>query len=134
MTVTRKQWWWLLYLCKEFNTIYVINWYYSEMFGYPCWDVHCRHYGNTHGKSNVLTSNDLTSFMYQIAKGMDYLSSRGVSRDLLSFSTHTTILSITGNSRRIILKIVFDSGSVRVALTPSPTLMKMKIKMILQIP
>lgn len=38
-----------------------------------------RHYGNTHGKSNVLTSGDLTSFMYQVARGMDYLSSRGVS-------------------------------------------------------
>lgn len=38
-----------------------------------------RHYGNTHGKSNILTSGDLTSFMYQVARGMDYLSSRGVS-------------------------------------------------------
>ncbi|EDW33843.1 GL21933 [Drosophila persimilis] len=37
-----------------------------------------RHYGNTHGKSNILTSCDLTSFMYQIAKGMDYLTARGV--------------------------------------------------------
>ncbi|XP_037943198.1 tyrosine kinase receptor Cad96Ca-like, partial [Teleopsis dalmanni] len=36
-----------------------------------------RHYGNTHGKSNILTSGDLTSFMYQVAKGMDYLTSRG---------------------------------------------------------
>uniref|UniRef100_A0A1A9VPT8 Protein kinase domain-containing protein n=1 Tax=Glossina austeni TaxID=7395 RepID=A0A1A9VPT8_GLOAU len=35
------------------------------------------HYGNTHGKSNILTSGDLTSFMYQVAKGMDYLTSRG---------------------------------------------------------
>lgn len=38
-----------------------------------------RHYGNTHGKSSILTSGDLTSFMYQVARGMDYLSSRGVS-------------------------------------------------------
>lgn len=38
-----------------------------------------RHYGNTHGKSKTLTSADLTSFMYQVAKGMDYLTSRGVS-------------------------------------------------------
>lgn len=38
-----------------------------------------RHYGNTHGKSNVLTSGDLTSFMYQVARGMEYLSMKGVS-------------------------------------------------------
>ncbi|KAH8312491.1 hypothetical protein KR044_011030 [Drosophila immigrans] len=43
-----------------------------------------RHYGNTHGKSNILTSGDLTSFMYQVAKGMDYLTSRGVSRNILN--------------------------------------------------
>lgn len=40
----------------------------------------CRHYGNTHGKSNILTSGDLTSFMYQVARGMDYLTSRGVNK------------------------------------------------------
>lgn len=38
-----------------------------------------RHYGNTHAKSSILTSGDLTSFMYQVARGMDFLSSRGVS-------------------------------------------------------
>lgn len=38
-----------------------------------------RHYGNTHGKSKTLTSGDLTSFMYQVARGMDFLTSRGVS-------------------------------------------------------
>lgn len=41
-------------------------------------EIICRHYGNTHGKSNILTSGDLTSFMYQVARGMDYLSSKGV--------------------------------------------------------
>lgn len=30
----------------------------------------------------MLTSGDLTSFMYQVAKGMDYLTSRGVSIEL----------------------------------------------------
>lgn len=44
----------------------------------------CRHYGNTHGKSNILTSGDLTSFMYQVARGMDYLSSRGVRTNKLN--------------------------------------------------
>uniref|UniRef100_A0A182FUR2 Uncharacterized protein n=1 Tax=Anopheles albimanus TaxID=7167 RepID=A0A182FUR2_ANOAL len=38
------------------------------------------HYGNTHGKSKILTSGDLTSFMFQVARGMDFLTSRGSAR------------------------------------------------------
>jgi len=38
-----------------------------------------RYYGNMHGKSDTLTSQDLTGFAYQCARGMDYLSSKGVS-------------------------------------------------------
>lgn len=38
-----------------------------------------RHYGNTHGGSRYLTSRDLTHFAYQVARGMDFLSSKGVS-------------------------------------------------------
>jgi len=38
-----------------------------------------RYYGNLHGPSNSLTSRDLTSFVYQVARGMEFLSSKGVS-------------------------------------------------------
>lgn len=38
-----------------------------------------RSYDNMHGKSNTLTSRHLTSFCYQIARGMQFLSSKGVS-------------------------------------------------------
>ena len=38
-----------------------------------------RDYGNLHGPSRTLTSRDLTSFLYQVAKGMEFLSSKGVS-------------------------------------------------------
>ena len=37
-----------------------------------------KNYNNTSGKSKTLTSQDLVSFMYQVARGMEFLSSRGV--------------------------------------------------------
>lgn len=38
-----------------------------------------KNYNNTSGKSKTLTSQGLVSFMYQVARGMEFLSSRGVS-------------------------------------------------------
>lgn len=36
------------------------------------------HYGNLHGASKQLTARDLTSFAYQVARAMDYLTNKGV--------------------------------------------------------
>ncbi|XP_032288741.1 tyrosine kinase receptor Cad96Ca isoform X2 [Drosophila virilis] len=76
-----------------------------------------RHYGNTHGKSNVLTSGDLTSFMYQVAKGMDYLTSRGIihrdlaARNILITDDHTCKVADFGFARDIITSKIYERKS-----------------------
>ncbi|TMW50031.1 hypothetical protein DOY81_004897 [Sarcophaga bullata] len=76
-----------------------------------------RHYGNTHGKSNVLTSGDLTSFMYQVAKGMDYLTSRGIihrdlaARNILIADDHTCKVADFGFARDVITSKVYERKS-----------------------
>lgn len=44
-----------------------------------------RYYNNMHGQSKSLTSRDLTSFVYQVAKGMEFLSANGVRTGGLSY-------------------------------------------------
>ncbi|EDW13718.1 tyrosine kinase receptor Cad96Ca [Drosophila mojavensis] len=76
-----------------------------------------RHYGNTHGKSNVLTSGDLTSFMYQVARGMDYLTSRGIihrdlaARNILITDDHTCKVADFGFARDIVTSKIYERKS-----------------------
>ncbi|XP_055905286.1 tyrosine kinase receptor Cad96Ca [Eupeodes corollae] len=76
-----------------------------------------RHYGNTHGKSNILTSGDLTSFMYQVAKGMDYLTSRGIihrdlaARNILITDDNTCKVADFGFARDIVTSKVYERKS-----------------------
>lgn len=51
-----------------------------------------RNYNNTHGLSNTLTSRDLTSFVYQVAKGMNFLSNNGVSLDIIFWFLFSFVL------------------------------------------
>lgn len=76
-----------------------------------------KHYGNTHGKSKILTSGDLTSFMYQVARGMDFLTSRGIihrdlaARNILITDDHTCKVADFGFARDIITSKVYERKS-----------------------
>lgn len=41
------------------------------------------YYGNLHGSSSHLSSRDLTSFAYQVARAMEFLETKGVTYNLL---------------------------------------------------
>ncbi|XP_053684738.1 tyrosine kinase receptor Cad96Ca [Sabethes cyaneus] len=76
-----------------------------------------KHYGNTHGKSKILTSGDLTSFMYQVARGMDFLTSRGIihrdlaARNILITEDHTCKVADFGFARDIVTSKVYERKS-----------------------
>ncbi|XP_058982601.1 tyrosine kinase receptor Cad96Ca isoform X2 [Musca domestica] len=76
-----------------------------------------RHYGNTHGKSNILTSGDLTSFIYQIANGMQFLTSRGIihrdlaARNILITDNHICKVADFGFARDVITSKVYERKS-----------------------
>ncbi|XP_069695707.1 tyrosine kinase receptor Cad96Ca isoform X1 [Periplaneta americana] len=76
-----------------------------------------RYYGNLHGPSNSLTSRDLTSFVYQVARGMDFLSSKGIihrdlaARNILVGENHICKVADFGFARDIISSHVYERKS-----------------------
>ncbi|XP_049539460.1 tyrosine kinase receptor Cad96Ca-like [Anopheles darlingi] len=76
-----------------------------------------KHYGNTHGKSKILTSGDLTSFMFQVSRGMDFLTSRGIihrdlaARNILITEDHTCKVADFGFARDIVTSKVYERKS-----------------------
>ncbi|PNF22937.1 Tyrosine kinase receptor Cad96Ca [Cryptotermes secundus] len=76
-----------------------------------------RYYGNLHGPSNSLTSRDLTSFVYQVARGMEFLSSKGIihrdlaARNILVGENHICKVADFGFARDIISSHVYERKS-----------------------
>lgn len=76
-----------------------------------------RYYNNMHGSSDCLTSQNLTSFCYQIAKGMQYLSSKGIihrdlaARNILVTEDHTCKIADFGFARDVMSSHVYERKS-----------------------
>ncbi|KAK7873902.1 hypothetical protein R5R35_005754 [Gryllus longicercus] len=76
-----------------------------------------RCYGNLHGASASLTSRDLTSCAYQVARGMDFLSSKGIihrdlaARNVLVGEGHVCKVADFGFARDVIASHVYERKS-----------------------
>ncbi|XP_017781118.1 PREDICTED: tyrosine kinase receptor Cad96Ca [Nicrophorus vespilloides] len=76
-----------------------------------------RYYNNMHGQSKSLTSRDLTSFAYQVAKGMEFLSTKGIihrdlaARNVLINDEHTCKVADFGFARDVIDSHVYERKS-----------------------
>nr|CAD7575383.1 unnamed protein product [Timema californicum] len=76
-----------------------------------------RFYGNLHGPSNTLTSRDLTTFVYQVARGMEFLSAKGIihrdlaARNVLVGENHVCKVADFGFARDVIANHVYERKS-----------------------
>ncbi|KAK6645064.1 hypothetical protein RUM43_001340 [Polyplax serrata] len=76
-----------------------------------------RCYGNMHGESKTLTSRDLTGFAYQCARGMEFLSSKGIihrdlaARNILVSNENICKVADFGFARDIIGSHVYERKS-----------------------
>ncbi|XP_014262217.1 tyrosine kinase receptor Cad96Ca [Cimex lectularius] len=109
----------LLGCCTDKDPIFVIMEYVAngKLQTYLRNSRATRSYDNIHGKSNSLTSRHLTSFCYQIARGMEYLTSRGIihrdlaARNILVSADHTCKVADFGFARDVVASHVYERKS-----------------------
>ncbi|CAH0559226.1 unnamed protein product [Brassicogethes aeneus] len=109
----------LLGCCTEKEPIFLIMEYISKgkLQSYLRSSRAERHYNNMHGQSKSLTSRDLTSFAYQVAKGMEFLSTNGIihrdlaARNILISEEHTCKVADFGFARDVIASHVYERKS-----------------------
>ncbi|XP_067120694.1 tyrosine kinase receptor Cad96Ca [Centruroides vittatus] len=109
----------LLGCCTERNPIFVIMEYvnHGKLQSYLRESRAERFYGNLHGSSKHLTSRDLTLFAYQVAKGMEYLASKGIihrdlaARNILVDDNKICKVADFGFARDVIVTHVYERKS-----------------------
>lgn len=109
----------LLGCCTDKEPIFLIMEYISrgKLQGYLRSSRAERYYNNMHGPSRSLTSRDLTSFVYQVAKGMEFLSENGIihrdlaARNILITEDHVCKVADFGFARDIIANHIYERKS-----------------------
>ncbi|BES94252.1 Tyrosine kinase receptor [Nesidiocoris tenuis] len=109
----------LLGCCTEKDPIFVIMEYVAngKLQSFLRSSRASRFYDNMHGKSNSLTSRQLTSFCYQVARGMEFLSSKGIihrdlaARNVLVDTDHTCKVADFGFARDVVASHVYERKS-----------------------
>ncbi|XP_075216987.1 tyrosine kinase receptor Cad96Ca [Lycorma delicatula] len=109
----------LLGCCTEKDPIFVIMEFISKgkLQSFLRSSRAQRCYDNMHGKSATLTSRDLTSFCYQVARGMEFLSSKGIihrdlaARNVLVDENHICKVADFGFARDIMASYVYERKS-----------------------
>uniref|UniRef100_A0A146L0C2 receptor protein-tyrosine kinase n=3 Tax=Lygus hesperus TaxID=30085 RepID=A0A146L0C2_LYGHE len=109
----------LLGCCTEKDPIFVIMEYVSngKLQSFLRSSRATRSYDNMHGKSDTLTSRHLTSFCYQVARGMEFLSNKGIihrdlaARNVLVDTDHTCKVADFGFARDVVASHVYERKS-----------------------
>lgn len=109
----------LLGCCTERDPVFIILEYvtHGKLQSYLRESRDERFYGNFLGTDKHLTSQDLTSFAYQIARGMEYISSKGIihrdlaARNILIGENKVCKIADFGFARDVVTNHIYERKS-----------------------